>query len=55
MNDYLGSSGVGIHKNGPDTSSSQLGIKSIDIRMTCNSMLGTCIIAWLLELRHTNT
>ena len=29
MNDYLGSSGVGICKYGPDTSSSQLGIKSL--------------------------
>ena len=29
VNDYLGSSGVGIHKYGPDTSLSQLGIKSL--------------------------
>ena len=28
VNDYLGSSSVGIHNYGPDTSSSQLGIKS---------------------------
>ena len=29
VNDYLGSSNVGIHKYGPDTSSSQLGIKKL--------------------------
>ena len=34
MNDYLGSSGVGIHKYGPDTSSSHLGIKNLGIRIT---------------------
>ena len=28
VNDYLGSSGVGIHKYGPNTSSSKLGIKT---------------------------
>ena len=29
VNDYLGSSGMGIHKYGPNTSLSQLGIKSL--------------------------
>ena len=29
LNDNLGSSNVGIHKYGPDTSSPQLGIKSL--------------------------
>ena len=29
MNDYLGSSGVGIHKYGPNISSSKLGIMSL--------------------------
>ena len=33
VNDYLGSSGVGIHKYGSDTSSSQLGIKSLGTRV----------------------
>ena len=33
VNDYLGSSNVGIHKCGPDTSSSQLGINSLGTRV----------------------
>ena len=33
VNDYLGSLGVGIHKYCPDTSSSQLGIKSLGTRV----------------------
>ena len=33
VNDYLGSSNVGIHKYGPDTSLSQLGIKSLGTRV----------------------
>ena len=33
VNDYLGSSNVGIHKYSPDTSSSQLGIKSLGTRV----------------------
>ena len=33
VNDYLGSSGVGIYKYGPDTSSSQLDIMSLGTRI----------------------
>ena len=43
MKDYLGSSGVGTHYYGLNTISSQLGIKSLGIRITYNSMLGTSI------------
>ena len=45
VNDYLGSSGVGIHKYGPDTSSSQLGTKSLGTRIpkTVGRGLDHCI------------
>ena len=46
LNDYLGSSGVHIHKYGLDTSSSQLGFKAKVCELPGNSMFGTSITAW---------
>ena len=55
MNDSLGSSNVGIHKYGPDTSSSQLGIKSLGTRVPRNMCMGLdhallCVTCFMLNM-----